>query len=1143
MEKEISHKLVKETFENEFNEIQFSKFIVNILKNIDTDKKFQYRGAYIPEAFISYIKSYERLATYTDPNGKKIDILIVNLKKDSSLDRARTAQRNFVAHHLKNRDNKDAALVAFTAPESKEWRFSFIKMEYKFVQNESGGAKVEEEFTPARRWSFLVGEHENSHTAQSRFAPILQNDKNPTLKDLEECFDIEKVTKEFFEKYRELYLKFKDKLDEIVENNQNIKGDFDKKGVDTVEFAKKLLGQIVFLYFLQKKGWFGVERDKPWGTGPKNYLRKLFNDKGNDKNFFNNVLEPLFYEALALKRECNFYNAFNCKIPFLNGGLFDPINNYDWVHTDILLPDCLFSNKEKTAEGDSGTGILDVFDRYNFTVKEDEPLEREVAVDPEMLGKVFENLLDVKDRKSKGTYYTPREIVHYMCVQSLVNYLATELEGKVTKEECETLIKNGESVSENEARVEENKKETETYSYKLPENIRNHAKLIDEKLANIKVCDPAIGSGAFPLGMMAEIVRTRCVLSSYMESDERRTPYNFKRHCIQNSLYGVDIDPGAIQIAKLRLWLSLIVDEDNFEEIRPLPNLDYKIMQGNSLLQEYDGVRLFDDALIPAPIVDNTAKIAELKSRQREISLEYIELHQTDQLTPEKKKPMEEELEMIKSQLKELQQPAENNKKDTGLFTLDTIKQLKKLHEDFFLTAEKDKKEKLKKEIDEKEWELIKISLETQGRGDRLEELKSLRERNVKPYFLWKLNFMEVFQEKGGFDVVIANPPYIDSENMVKKGLGNLRESILRTYKMTRGNWDIYIAFFELGFNILNNLGRLIFITPDKWISKPFGESLRISKINNILTIVKAGRKIFENANVDSIISFFSNIPSTYLEIFEYNSIEFIFKLSLNKSSILHPYSLDYLFSDFRYLIQKIDSFNNKLSFYGECENSCSTSDCYKLKSLINDIPENELNYNIYLKIINTGTIDKFFPKWGICEMKYLKDKYLYPVVNREDFLNNFNNTYGIKSVKPKIILKGLNLLDACLDEHGHIIPGKTTLIITSDNIINLKFLLGVLNTKIPFFYIKEKYSSYSYNHGINFTKEMINSFPIPDINDDIKNNIINIIDNILEIGFPDTQERIESIKEYKEQLNNVVMELYALSPEEVDIINKSVKR
>jgi len=188
------------------------------------------------------------------------------------------------------------------------------------------------------------------------------------------------------------------------------------------------LGQIVFLYFLQKKGWFGVERDAAWGTGPKNFLRQLFEKKhGTYKNFFNDILELLFYEALAKERDDAFYGNFNCKIPFLNGGLFDPINDYDWVHTDILLPDELFSNAIKTKEGDIGTGILDVFDRYNFTVKEDEPLEREVAVDPEMLGKVFENLLDVKDRKSRGTYYTPREIVHYMCQESLINYLDTAL--------------------------------------------------------------------------------------------------------------------------------------------------------------------------------------------------------------------------------------------------------------------------------------------------------------------------------------------------------------------------------------------------------------------------------------------------------------------------------------------------------------------------------------------------------------------------------------------------------------------------------------------------------------------------------------------------------------------------------------------
>lgn len=1142
MEKEISHKLVKETFENEFNEIQFSKFIVNILKNIDTDKKFQYRGAYIPEAFISYIKSYERLATYTDPNGKKIDILIVNLKKDSSLDRARTAQRNFVAHHLKNRDNKDAALVAFTAPESKEWRFSFIKMEYKFVQNESGGAKVEEEFTPARRWSFLVGEHENSHTAQSRFAPILQNDKNPTLKDLEECFDIEKVTKEFFEKYRELYLKFKDKLDEIVENNQNIKGDFDKKGVDTVEFAKKLLGQIVFLYFLQKKGWFGVERDKPWGTGPKNYLRKLFNDKGNDKNFFNNVLEPLFYEALALKRECNFYNAFNCKIPFLNGGLFDPINNYDWVHTDILLPDCLFSNKEKTAEGDSGTGILDVFDRYNFTVKEDEPLEREVAVDPEMLGKVFENLLDVKDRKSKGTYYTPREIVHYMCVQSLVNYLTTELEGKVTKEECETLIKNGESVSENEARVEDNKKETATYSYKLPESIRNHAKLIDEKLANIKVCDPAIGSGAFPLGMMAEIVRTRLVLSNYVEIDEQRTPYTFKRHCIQNSLYGVDIDPGAIQIAKLRLWLSLVVDEDNFEEIRPLPNLDYKIMQGNSLLQEYDGVSLFDDALIPAPIVDNTAKIAELKSRQREISLEYIELHQTDQLTPEKKKPMEEELEMIKSQLKELQQPAENNKKDTGLFTLDTIKQLKKLHEDFFLTAEKDKKEKLKKEIDEKEWELIKISLETQGRGDRLEELKSLRERNVKPYFLWKLNFMEVFQEKGGFDVVIANPPYVsyglrNTQSLTKEEKRTLRISFPNSaeYKIS-----LYALFIDKAIQLSKNTGGIqTYIVPDSFLLGKFFSKIRnyilcSNEIKNILLfnysifdatvgfsvvyVLQKKNIINKNNKLSSIlVSDNSDLDSCKYKEFSYSQ-EYFNTTTLNRFYLFFEESSMNLISNIK---------KNSVSLGSIVKFSSGLIGKNGQDSIISDTKKGK---NWLPGIISGGEINRYIIN--------RKEKFL---LHDKDFIKSGYEC--VKYFEDKLFLRQTGDSLICAYDTNNLLALNN---IHIGNITNnkycLKFIISVINSKLLNYYYR--ITSLELGRPMAQTDiDTIEQLPIHETNLKDQKIYSDIVDKILTITITDGYIKNKSLHlevlNHSKKLDQMIYSLYGLTPKEIEIVER----
>lgn len=260
-------------------------------------------------------------------------------------------------------------------------------MDYRFEQTKTGRVKVREEFTPARRWSFLVGKNETSHTAQNRLVNMLSNDEySPTLAELEQAFDIETVTKEFFIKYRELFIRTKEELDKIVAQASSLQNEFKSKGVDTVNFAKKLLGQIVFLYFLQKKGWFGVGRDAKWGTGSKHFLRELFEKKhGGYKNFFNDILEPLFYEALRIDRshDDDYYSRFNCKIPFLNGGLFDPIGNnggYNWVHTDICLPDNLFSNKHKTKEGDEGDGILDIFDRYNFTVREDEPLKRRLPL-------------------------------------------------------------------------------------------------------------------------------------------------------------------------------------------------------------------------------------------------------------------------------------------------------------------------------------------------------------------------------------------------------------------------------------------------------------------------------------------------------------------------------------------------------------------------------------------------------------------------------------------------------------------------------------------------------------------------------------------------------------------------------------------
>jgi len=854
MQKEAARKLIQNTFEGAFNKEQFKKFTKELLNHLE-DAPFTYRGEYIYKDYRDSVKTLERIGKYEDSDGKKIDVLIVNLLKTPSLERARSKQRNFVAKYLKgSRGNelKDGALVAFISPDEQDWRFSFVKMEYKFDTTKKGQPKVTEEFTPARRYSFLVGENENSHTAQSRLLPILENtDNDPTLSDIEEAFSIEKVTKEFFEKYRGLFLEIKEALDQIVQKDKAIKADFQDKGVDTVDFTKKLLGQIIFLYFLQKKGWFGVGKRSEWGTGPKRFLRELFDKKhGGYKNFFNDILEPLFYNTLAVERPGDYSDRFDCRIPFLNGGLFDPLGDYDWQRTDILLSDKLFSNDEKTKQGDIGTGILDVFDRYNFTVKEDEPLEKEVAIDPEMLGKVFENLLEVKDRKSKGTYYTPREIVHYMCQESLINYLATELKEQIKREDIETLIKHGETALENDALVSGQGEEKGRYKYKLPKSVRVHNELIDRKLAEIKVCDPAVGSGAFLVGMMSEIVRTRSVLARLNNPDDEPNIYDFKRDAIQDSLHGIDIDLGAVEIAKLRLWLSLIVDEENYKHIKPLPNLDYKIMQGNSLLEEYEGIKLIDERFFERHEEEKHIQ-KRLKERQSKLSNEYIELHKNNNLTPTKKAELNKRLKEIEIQLKAFDQPKCDNQDDFGFYGEKEVQskanRLLELHELFFNAHHKSDKDRIHEQIDELTWDLIETTLKQKGKEDKIEDVKRFQQTNTNPFFLWKLNYAEIFRDKGGFDVVIANPPY---GIVFDKYLKSQFESAFPTFQR---NNDIYVAFIEKGFLLLKEDGRLTYITPNTFLNGDYFRKLRIfitsfSRVQEIVDFKE--HPIFEDPTV-----------------------------------------------------------------------------------------------------------------------------------------------------------------------------------------------------------------------------------------------------------------------------------------------------
>lgn len=833
MDKKTAQELIEKTFNNAFSEELFTVFAKNLLNDLE-DKDNRYSGNLIWDDYKEHINTYKRIGKYIDPDGEALDVLIVEVKSVSKLERARTALRNFVIKHL-SKFEKDYALVAFHSKEDNgnDWRFSFIKLEYRSeLDEEKGKVKTKQEFTPAKRYSFLVGKYEKAHTAKNQLLPLLQNiSNNPTIEELEAAFSIEKVTDEFFNQYKDLYIK----LYEHFENDNKVKAELKTAGIDNARFTKKLLGQIVFLYFLQKKGWLGVAQNARWGTGEKRFVQELFEQAQNQKlNFFKDKLQYLFYEALAKERdnENSYYKRFDCRIPFLNGGLFEA--DYNWQEADIQIPNTLFRSGEEKEE--KRVGILDVFDRYNFTIKEDEPLDKEVAVDPEMLGKVFENMLDITERKSKGAFYTPREIVHYMCQESLIHFLdnalnsgtsgyqelgsnqinlfggSTDKKGNlkielehvkqtlVPKKDIELFIREGHFALENDERVA-NKGETKTYQYQLPENIRKNADLIDQKLSSIKICDPAIGSGAFPVGLLHELVNEMLVLKPHLSYNylteklkgfgfthresisDSRYVYRLKRHIIQESIYGVDIDSSAIDIARLRLWLSLVVDEDDLDPIETLPNLDYKIVAGNSLIG------------LPEDVFPNLKVLSEI-----------------EELKPS-----------------------------------------------FYDETNEARKKELRRTINEKIRELLDTAEQFSG---------------YKIDFDFKLYFSEVWHQKGGFDIVIGNPPYgllnkkqnqnysitVNSEHL------DYFKSAQKYDSAKGGIINVFRLFITQSGDLLNRNGVFAEIFPLAYTGDVTSKNIREHNLKNFKLIgIEAfperdneNKRVFRHAKMSVAILFFT---------------------------------------------------------------------------------------------------------------------------------------------------------------------------------------------------------------------------------------------------------------------------------------------
>ncbi|MCL2410482.1 MAG: Eco57I restriction-modification methylase domain-containing protein [Treponema sp.] len=387
-----------------------------------------------------------------------------------------------------------------------------------------------------------------------------------------------------------------------------------------------------------------------------------------------------------------------------------------------------------------------------------------------------------------------------------------------------------------------------------------------------------------------------------------------------------------------------------------------------------------------------------------------------------------------------------------------------------------------------------------------------------------------VDKKEGVFDIVIGNPPYIDSETMVNIGLSKVREYISKNYKYISGNWDIYLPFFEKGLILSKNI--LCYITPDKWLSKSFGLKFRQQcLLPKMFQILHVGSHIFDSVRVDGIITFF-NQKSKDLTALLFDENKNIKKVNeISKNTLTTPFLIDSIFSENLDIINKIENISSlRISDLSICENACATNDAYKLLEYL----KNNSNFDKekYFLLINTGTIDKYFCKWGLKEITYLGKKHLHPIVNRKKFTDNFGKTYVNKTIKPKIIIKGLNLLDACLDQYGIILAGKTTLVICNNDVQLLKYICGIINSKLALFYIKTKYSSSSYCGGITFTKDMLNSLPIPE--NKYQQKITNLVQQIIEIK---KKNHTSDTSKYYNEINNIIYRLYNLSYDEVKII------
>ena len=1056
-----------------------------------------------------WVKSFRQRGLVRLNGNQDVAIFEVVLQDGISVQSKRVGLRNLVAKLIDEYQNHGVLAVFDNG--SPEYRFTFAAKETKVTRE-----GIEKSETDSKRYTYILGETETCKTAAEQFIKLAEKGTGISLTDLRDAFSVEKLSKQFFNEYKEQYNHFVGYLASQPKILKSVFGDDEKKMRD---FVKLMLGRLVFLQFVQKKKWLGVPaKNKDWHSGDVRFLVNAFNGFANKDKFYSDYLEELFFECLNNpNRKNEIFELSGTKVPFLNGGLFE---NDNAKTKNLNFPATYFN------------GLFEFFGKYNFTIDENDPTEKEVGIDPEMLGSIFENLLE--DNKDKGAFYTPKEIVHYMCQESLIEYLNTKVNEK-----------QDEGISES-IRVFITKRKTDEHILKIVSPLAI-------ALREVKICDPAIGSGAFPMGMLMEIFHAVFELfnaNPKMVSKEWNMngwqPNVVKSNIIQNSIYGVDIEKGAVDIARLRFWLSLIVDE---EEPKALPNLDYKIVVGNSLVSKL-GEDIID---IDWEVKANSDAAKKL---QLEIQNNLNKLFNTQKLFFDfngKKENLKAEIRNLKIDVLISQLQLDKYKYGNSTAQIGSLFEMTAKEK----AADQERKQRLT-EFDK-----------------TIRELQRLKSNPDLPlnFFDWKLDFPEVLNDSinpnPGFDIVIANPPYI-KEYTNREAFDGFRKS-----PYYQGKMDIWYGFACKMFDYLKQNGIECIIAQNNWITSAGASILRdkILKEGRIKIFTDFGNyKVFNSAGIQTMVNLIKkeNPPESYTTIytllkndtisqpelinvldfnhiseytdkflFSFNTIAFIGKsISFNKSNL--SIILDKIISksnfkiadeeviqgivgapDEAFLIEKKDlkNFNKEeLQFIKPYyTNANGISDYYIIYLSDKNFRGNKLshypNFNEHFR--------PFKKELEAAKIKYKTPLKPYYYLHRERdetfFKKGAKIISQIRSQKPNFFY---TTKEYYVSRAVNIIKSKR---------INLKYLSLLLNSNLTYFYYKNRGASQG--NILKFDKGPLLTIPVKTTENTIK--FETYFDSILQL-----KEEGKSTSAIQNEVDILIYRLYELSYDEVKVID-----